>query len=92
MSRDEALMTLRRRLRYRSHHRGTKELDVLLGHFADRHLDAMTRGQLVAYEALLAVEDPVMLGWLMGTAAPPGDARSDVLDLLLGFVGQRGPA
>ncbi|MEX2648811.1 MAG: succinate dehydrogenase assembly factor 2 [Alphaproteobacteria bacterium] len=91
-SNEDATDVLRRRLRYRSHHRGTKELDVLLGRFADCHLDALTRDQLVTYEALLAVEDPVMLGWLMGTAEPPRDARSDVLDLLLRFVGGRGPA
>jgi len=87
----DATEVLRRKLRYRSHHRGTKELDVLLGRFADRQLDAMTRDQLVTYEALLAVEDPVMLGWLMGTAEPATDARSDVLELLLKFVGGRGP-
>ncbi len=91
-SNEDPTDVLRRRLRYRSHHRGTKELDVLLGRFADHQLDAMTHDQLVTYEALLAVEDPVMLGWLMGMVEPPTDARSDVLDLLLRFLGVQGSA
>ncbi len=34
----EILHRRRERLRYRSHHRGTKEMDLLLGSFADRHI------------------------------------------------------
>jgi antitoxin CptB len=78
--------TLRRRLRWRSHHRGTKELDILFGRFADAHLGAMTREELLVYESLLEVEDPLMLGWMMGTTAPPAEARSHVLDALLAFT------
>jgi hypothetical protein len=34
----EALDTLRRKLRFRAWHRGTREADLLIGSFADRHL------------------------------------------------------
>lgn len=78
---------VRRRLRFRSHHRGCKELDVLLGRFADRFLDGMTRGQLDRFEVVLAIEDPVMLDWLMGRAEPP--AGNDVLRMLIDSTGRR---
>lgn len=77
---------LRRRLRFRSRHRGTRELDTLLAAFADAHLGAMDGADLRRYERLLAVEDPVILDWLLGRAAPPAEALDDVLRLLLDFA------
>jgi antitoxin CptB len=44
---------LRKRLRFRSWHRGTREMDLILGRFADAHLAAMDRGQLDRYGRLL---------------------------------------
>jgi len=79
----------RRRLRHRSHHRGTKELDILLGAFADAHLGAMDDGALRCYERVLTVEDPVMLDWLFGRAQPPDEAMNDVLVMLLDFARRR---
>ena len=81
----EATERLRRRLRFRSHHRGCKELDLLLGRFADRHLATMDAALLADYAALLEVEDPVMLDWLMNRTAPPTDNR--VLAMVLAFIG-----
>ncbi len=43
----------RRRLRFRSWHRGTREADLMLGRFADAHLAAFTTDQLDRYAALL---------------------------------------
>src|SRR5689334_16095654 len=41
----------RKRLLFRSWHRGTKEADLLLGSFAERHLAAFTPEQVDRYEA-----------------------------------------
>ncbi len=73
----------RRRLRFRSWHRGTREMDLLLGSFADAHLASFSAGQLDRYEALLGCNDPDLYDWIAGRAAVPEDCRSDVLDLLL---------
>ena len=75
----------RKRLRFRSWHRGTKELDLLIGNFADRHLAAFDAGQLDLFEALLRVPDPEIYAWLTGRGEPPPDYRHDVTELLLGF-------
>ncbi len=81
----ESLEIRRKRLKFRSRHRGTKELDLLLGGFADRQLDSMSAAQLDQYEALLGVPDPVIYGWLAGRHAPPPEHDNDVTRLLLDF-------
>lgn len=61
----------RKKLRYRAWHRGTKEMDLVLGPFADAHADGMDHGQLDRLEALMDEEDPALLTWVMGQAEPP---------------------
>ena len=85
-------LTIRRkRLSYRCWHRGTKELDLLIGGFADRYLGELDGPQLDDLEALLRVPEPVLFDWLMGKAVPPADYDSEVTRLLLAFT-QRPPA
>jgi antitoxin CptB len=82
---DADLEMLRRRLRFRSHHRGSKELDLILGSFADRHLDGLDRRQLEGYQALLEATDPDLYDWLTGAAPAPPDHDHDVLRLIQHF-------
>jgi antitoxin CptB len=81
----EALQTRRKRLRFRCWHRGTKELDLLLGNFADQRIDTMTEAQLDRLEALLDVPEPVIYDWLAGQSEPPPDFDHDVMRLLREF-------
>lgn len=55
----------RRRAAWRAAHRGTKELDLLVGGYADAHLAKMTEPDLQRFEALLAVTDPDLQRWLL---------------------------
>jgi antitoxin CptB len=75
----------RKRLLFRSWHRGTKEADLLLGSFAERHLAEFTPVQLDRYEALLAMEDADLWDWIVGREQPAPECDSDVLRLLLAF-------
>jgi antitoxin CptB len=61
----------RKRLAMRSWRRGMKETDLILGPYADARLAAMGISDLDAFEALLAENDPDILSWVMGQAAPP---------------------
>ena len=72
----------RERLRFRSWHRGTREMDLLLGSFADAHLHAFTDPQLDRYEALLQEGDPDLYDWITGKEALPAAQESDVMQLL----------
>lgn len=75
----------RKRLLFRSWHRGTREADLILGSFADRHLADFDDGQLDRYEALLTLPDPDLFEWLTGRAAPPAEHNHDVTRMLLAF-------
>lgn len=61
----------RRRLRLRAWRRGTREMDLLLGPFADARLAAMGPAEVAAFEALAACDDPELYPWLAGLAPPP---------------------
>ena len=60
-----------RRMRMRSWRRGTKEMDLVLGPFADSQLAALTPADLDLYDRLLAENDQDLITWVMGTAAAP---------------------
>ena len=72
----------RKRLLFRSWHRGTREADLLLGSFADRHLGGFGAAELAHYEALLEVPDPDLYDWVTGRAPVPSGYDHDVTRLL----------
>ncbi len=76
----------RKRLLFRSWHRGTRESDLILGRFADAHLAGLDEGQLDRYEALLDCADADLWDWVAGRAAPPPEHDHDVTRLLLSFT------
>jgi antitoxin CptB len=85
MSQTETIENRRKRLRFRSWHRGTKEMDLLMGSFADAHLSAFDRSQLDRFEGLLDVPEPVVYDWILGRTRPPAEFDHDVTRLLLAF-------
>ncbi len=75
----------RKRLKFRSWHRGTREMDLLLGRFADRHLDSCDAALLTAYAALLEENDPDIYDWVCGRGAPPAGPFLPALEALARF-------
>ena len=75
----------RKRLLFRSWHRGTRETDLILGRFAEAHLADFDTDQLDRYEALLECSDADLFDWVSGRAAPPPACDDDVMRLLLAF-------
>lgn len=82
---DESLETIRKRLLYRSWHRGTREMDLLLGRFAERNLPTFSGRQVELYEALLEYTDSDLYDWMSGREQPPAVLDNDVMKLLLNF-------
>jgi antitoxin CptB len=74
--------TLRKRLLFRSWHRGTREMDLILGRFAERHLAVMDRDRLDGYARLLENTDPDIYNWLTGREPRPGGIGDDLWRLL----------
>ena len=73
----------RKKLIFRAWHRGTREMDLLLGAFADAHVPGFDAAQLDAFEHLLTCQDPDLYDWKCGRGAPGPDERSDVMQLFL---------
>lgn len=70
-----------KRMAMRSWRRGTKEMDLVLGPWADAHLAGLTLAELDAYEALLAENDQDLMAWILGQGAAPA-----VIASLLGRI------
>lgn len=60
-----------KRLKMRSMRRGIKEMDLILHHFAQAHLDAMDDAQLDLYDAMLSENDHDLYQWVSGQTAAP---------------------
>jgi antitoxin CptB len=60
-----------KRLRMRAWHRGIKEMDLILGGWADGHLSELDDAGLDAFEAVLAEADHDLYSWVSGQADPP---------------------
>jgi len=81
--RPEHLDDRRKRLRFRSWHRGTREMDLLMGSFADAHVMGFGPAELDAYEAMLELSDPDLYDWYAGREPVPADADGPVMRLFL---------
>ena len=72
----------RKRLRFRCWRRGSREADLLLGRFADSHLDRLSDAQIARLERLLECDDPDIWDWAVRGAPPPPRHDTDVLAML----------
>jgi antitoxin CptB len=66
-----ALDERRRRILFRAWRRGIREMDLIMGAFADAHLPTMSDVELAEFERLLDIPDPQALAWMTGDEAPP---------------------
>ena len=54
---------LKKKIIYRSIHRGTKEMDLLLGNFVKEHINELNENELIDLNKLLFKEDEVIYQW-----------------------------
>jgi antitoxin CptB len=78
----EDIETRRKRLYFRSWHRGIKEADILLGNFADKHINSLTVAQLDSYEDLILEQDVDIISWITCNSEPPERFDTDVMKML----------
>jgi antitoxin CptB len=60
-----------KRLRWRAHHRGTQEADLLIGGFFDAHHASWGADERALFDAMLDEQDVDIMAWAIGTAEPP---------------------
>jgi antitoxin CptB len=75
----------RRRLLYRSWHRGTREMDLIMGRFADEMIGSLTEAELNEYERLSDLPDRELFSWVTGEAPVPPNHDTAVFRRLLAF-------
>jgi antitoxin CptB len=83
--RTEVLDERRRRMRYRAWHRGMREMDLVLGRFADSELAGLNDREVTEFEALMEVPDPELLTWILGQSPAPAQFNTPVFKRLTEF-------
>lgn len=59
----DKLELLKNKIKYRSGYRGTKEMDILLSSFVNKHIDSFDKNQLLDLEKFLDFEDEIILNF-----------------------------
>ena len=77
-----------KRMAMRSWRRGTKEMDLVFGPWADAHLATADEATLIGYDALLDENDQDLNAWIVGQAEPPAH-HAELLARIGGFARTR---
>ena len=81
----DTLELRRKRLLWRACHRGIREMDLLMGGFAQSRLAGMSGQELDAFESLIGLPDQEMLSWIKGETPVPKDMDNILLKEFLQF-------
>ena len=79
-----ALDERRRRILFRAWRRGMREMDLVMGRFADQHLPTLSESELHAFELLLDAPDSQALAWITGEEPAPAEYDTLLLARLRG--------
>ncbi len=69
----------------RAWRRGFREMDLILGPFADQHAQNLAEDELAAFEALLLADDQDVYGWVIGREPPPPEHDTVLMKKLQAF-------
>ncbi len=88
----EGLDGRRRRLLFRCRHRGIREMDFVLGRFADAELQTLGDGELDELETWLDIPDQQIFAWVNGSEPAPAEMNTALFRKLCAFHGvERAP-
>ena len=82
---NQELDARRKRLRFRAWHRGMREMDLVLGPFADAAVAGFTEAEVAQFEALMEAPDPDIYSWITGAAPVPADFDTALFKRLCAF-------
>jgi antitoxin CptB len=75
----------RRKIGFRAWHRGTREMDLIMGRFADANLATLDAAALDSFEALMEQPDPDLYKWVSGEGPVPPDVDAAFLARIRDF-------
>ncbi|WP_089175491.1 succinate dehydrogenase assembly factor 2 [Bosea sp. AS-1] len=75
----------RRKILFRAWHRGMREMDLIMGRFADEAIGGFSEAELDEFERLIEVPDRDLLGWITGEIALPENYDTELFQRLKAF-------
>jgi antitoxin CptB len=81
----QGLDVRRRRLLFRAWRRGVREMDLIVGRFADAHIGELAEPELDDFEHLIEARNDELYAWIVGAQAIPADYDTKVLRELIAF-------
>lgn len=81
----EGLDPRRRKLLFMCWHRGIREMDLIMGRFADDHIDRLSEDQVAELEKLAEQPDQNLLGWFTGEFDTPAEFDTPVFRKMRDF-------
>lgn len=75
----------RKKLRFRAWRRGFREIDLIMGGFADRRIEEMSETGLSEFERLLEAPDQDVYAWITGAEAAPPEFDTPTLAAIRTF-------
>lgn len=82
MTTDDARL---KKLKFRAWRRGFREADLILGPFADTHVQDFTPDQLDRFERLLEVPDQDLYAWIIGREPTPAEWDDEIMSAIKTF-------
>jgi antitoxin CptB len=77
--------TERKRLIFRAWHRGTREMDLIMGRFADETVPELDQEGLAQFSDMLNLTDPQLYDYICGREQVPANLHSPILQQLLDY-------
>jgi antitoxin CptB len=84
----EGLDVRRRKLLFRAWRRGVREMDLIVGRFADVYIDRFDDRALDDFERLIEAPNADLYGWVVTAESIPADYDTSVLRQLIAFHAQ----
>ena len=81
----EGLDVRRRKVLFRAWRRGVREMDLIVGRFADAYIDQFDDATLDDFERLIEAPNADLYGWVVGAESAPPDYDTNVLRQLIAF-------
>ena len=81
----------RRRLLFRAWRRGVREMDLIVGRFADARIEAFSDAELDAFERLIEIPNAELYAWIVGNDPVPAEQDTPVLRQLIAFHDRAAP-
>jgi antitoxin CptB len=77
------LETYKKKIIYKASHRGSKEMDILLGNFINKYIELFNENELNIFDSILDCDDDDIYQWMIGKKDVPTRCENRVFSLLI---------